>query len=80
MARPFKLSLQPVDYQLTVHYNNYREHYGQGAFETHLGLLKKNPEILSLQREYALMYGLIGHYGYHKVMSFINEVINYRAA
>lgn len=77
MFKEFKLALQPYDVQLTVHYNNYREFYGKGMFETHLNLLKNNSHLDYLYKQHCAMAGFIRFYSINKLESFLSDVINY---
>lgn len=74
----FPLDRSPMDYQLTIHYNNYASHYGSGAFEKHLRLVYNNLSCSPwVCKEYAAMYNFIIHYGFNKINNFLAEVINY---
>lgn len=66
----FALANEPVDYQLTVHYNNYIAHYNRDSFLAHLEYVNKYIKGTIAPKEFPLMYGLIMTYGYNKIMQF----------
>lgn len=70
----FALSNEPIDYQLTVHYNNYESHHGKGSFMIHL------ETALVLSNTYPLMTGLIDAYGEATINKFLSEVIKVKVA
>lgn len=63
----FALSQDPIDYQLTVHFNNYEEMYGVGSFAQAIDT-SNAPHITNL----------IIHYGYTRILEFLDECVQVR--
>ena len=57
-----KFTQSPVDYQLTVHKDNYEAYYGPGSFVR--DLFEANTPVMS---------NLIYHYGFSRIMGFVDE-------
>ena len=70
-----RLTDDPIDYQLTVHRNNYNYFNGDGSFERDYKLLHIHQHKQHYQKQYAIIYGLTAHYGSDKINSFIDECI-----
>lgn len=72
----FALAQDPVDYQITVHYNNYIAHFGN-MFKDHMDYVsvyaEKHEELVA--KEFPVMYGLLQHYGYAKLNEWVKEFI-----
>jgi len=65
----FALADEPVDYQITVHYNNYIAHYG-AYFLDHLEYVNTYMARESVCKQFPLMHGFIITYGYDKLIAF----------
>ena len=74
----FALANEPLDYQLSVHYRNYRACYGANAFEEHFRMCCRPVVYAFEQRRYCAMLGLVSHYGIDQVTWFLDNVINYK--
>jgi len=63
----FVLMNEPIDVQLTVHFNNYEYAYGKGSFAKDL--------------DYSIephMCNLILHYGYTRILEFLDECVYFK--
>lgn len=76
MRKSFALALEPVDYQLTVHYTNYEEAFYKGAFVQHLKIINA----LGSLKDYSAMSNFVRHYGTEKLQLFLTEVIQLKVA
>lgn len=69
----FALSREPMDYQLSVHFNNYEQAYGVGSFNRDFSVVMSNPG--GLGRAYGAMKNFITHYGKNKIKLFLSDII-----
>lgn len=66
----FALIKQPLDYQLTIHYNNYMSDFSKD-YEYMASYM--DDEVV--QKECPVMYNLICHYGSDKIKTWLNTFI-----
>lgn len=73
--KQFALCDEPILYQLTIHFNNYEEYYGEGTFKddyysyrTYGDVPKNHP----LYNSYNIISNLINYYGIMYIEEFIN--------
>ena len=69
----FKLSQEPCDYQLTVHFQNFKQ--SSMSFVDCYNYVKAYINSDFVCKEQAAMYNMIQHYGSAKIESFITEVL-----
>ena len=67
----FKLSQEPIDYQLTVHFHNYENAYSKDSFVARFNYVQKHLASDFVQKEQAAMYNFIQTYGSDKIREFI---------
>jgi hypothetical protein len=65
----FPLNYQPIDYILSVHYQNYKATYGEASFEVELVKYERNGEC------HRTIENLIHAYGLKKINRFLNECV-----
>ncbi len=74
MKKQFALSLEPIDYQLTVHYNNYESCYGKGAFVRELEWVN-HIGLNNIIQSQAHISNLILTYGYDRIVKFLDTCV-----
>lgn len=66
----FALLAEPIDYQLTVHYNNYG-----GVFTEDFNYVIGMMNVEHVQKHKCVMYNLINYYGVEKIQFWIETFI-----
>lgn len=74
MKKQFALLLEPIDYQLTVHYNNYDHCFGKGSFYKDLEWINQIG-VHNTTRTQAHMSNLILTYGYDRIIYFMDTCV-----
>ena len=71
--KQFPLSYHPIDYILSIHYQNYMETYGKASFEVELVKYERIGEC------HRTVENLIHTYGLNKINRFLDECVYRRA-